>query len=84
MRPTLNTHGTRRDSTAIGEKPDQFLVGGAVNGRSSDANFHGIAMDADAFGASRLGLDMHRDRHAAFAVLRDCQTGIHDRERGTG
>ena len=63
--------------TALGNEPDQLLIGSPVNRTSGHANLDRIAMETDTFCTGRVGLDMHREDHTPLAVANDGPEGIH-------
>jgi len=79
FRPRLNAHTRTWNRTTAGNKSNELIVCGTINGKSSHANLQGATMNPDAFGTGSLGLDMNREDRPVLVVLHDHKAGIHNR-----
>ncbi len=79
----VNPHRCTRNRESVGEKPDQCIIGRAIDGWSSHSDFDRIVVNAHALRGGRSRLDMNGQDRSILGVLHDrqihpCQ-GLEDR-----
>lgn len=77
FRSRMNSYIRAGNRAPISDEADQLLIGGVVNRASRQTDLQRIAVNADAFGTSGIGLDMHRENGAALVVPHDGMEGVH-------
>ncbi len=72
----MNPYVCTRHGTPIGNEANQLVVGRTADRASCQADLYGIAMNADALGTRRPGLDMDGQERPALTVPGDDRKGI--------
>gem|GEM_PF-6599258 len=75
----MNSYIRTGNHATISNEADQLFVGSAANRTSRKADLQRIAVNADTFGTSSIGLDMHREDGATLLIPHDGMKGVHKR-----